>query len=455
MAGSSAQRRACSDGRRAAVALLVGVAPGLVATTTALGEGIRAPRLLKGPYLTALSDSGIDVRFELDVASSASVEISHEGGSPGSPRAFPDPAGIMHVVRASDLDPATRYAYVVRSGGKALGQGAFTTAPKPGSAAPLKFIVYGDDRTDPTAHAAVVRALAETASDFLVNTGDVVEDGGRAEDWQTFFDVEARLLRDRPLFVAIGNHELFDDRAGANFARYFGFTGGGGTIQPYGTARLGNTRFFFLNAMHDWTSGEEREWLRRELDRADDEAGLVWRIAVMHHGPWSSGPHGACAKLVEARVPELLVAHKVDLVFSGHDHIYERGEGGGMKYVVSGGGGAPLYRTSKVSSTRKCESTYHFVEVATAGDAVHLVAKRIDGSVLDECGFRKGGAWDCDVVPAASLSPPPPPLVASSSPRCGCALPGATSKLLPGAVSLAIAVVLAWARRAWAVGRRG
>ena len=41
---------------------------------------------------------------------------------------------------------------------------------------------------------------------------------------------------------------------------------------------------------------------------------------------------------------------KVELVLAGHDHIYERGEGGGLKYVITGGAGAPLYRASRPSA---------------------------------------------------------------------------------------------------------
>ena len=37
------------------------------------------------------------------------------------------------------------------------------------------------------------------------------------------------------------------------------------------------------------------------------------------------------------------VHSRVSFVFSGHDHLYQRGEVDGLKYVVSGGGGAPLY----------------------------------------------------------------------------------------------------------------
>jgi hypothetical protein len=216
--------------------------------------------------------------------------------------------------------------------------------------------------------------------------------------------------------------------------------------------RLGNVRFFFLNAVHAWGTGEDPHWLERELDRADSEPGLRWRVAVMHQGPWSSGPHGGNSILIKARVPELLAGHHVDLLFAGHDHIYERGDAGGMKYVISGGGGAPLYRTSKIASTRKEESTYHFVEVTTESDAIHLVAQRIDGSLLDRCGFKKGGAWDCDApagdsqgVPATSPTSP----AAASGPRCGCALAGAAPAFAPGGRLLATAIALTcwWRRR--------
>jgi hypothetical protein len=405
-----------------AVALVGGSAP-------SSAQGAPPVRLVKGPYLTGLSDSGVDVRFELDSAAPASIEVGLESGDAATPRTFDDrTASDMHVLRAADLAPATRYAYAVRAGGKVVGGGRFRTAPRPDAGGALRFLVYGDTRSGEVAHAAVARALASSPADFLVNTGDMVEDGGRAEDWQSFFDIESALLRDRALFVAIGNHELYDDRAGANFARYFGFAGRGDPPRPYGSARIGNIRFFFLNAMHDWGSGEERQWLDRELTSADTEPGLVWRIAVMHQGPWSSGPHGGNTMLRGARVPEMLAAHGIDLIFAGHDHIYERGDSDGLKYVVSGGGGAPLYQVAKQGIfARKDESSYHFVEVATDGRTLGLVARRIDGSVLDQCGFEKGRGWNCDPAPDAGTKTATRTAAAAapSTTRCSCVAPGA------------------------------
>jgi len=305
--------------------------------------------------------------------------------------------------------------------------------------------------------------MLATPSDFLVNTGDVVANGGDPADWQMFFQIEQPLLRDRSLFLCIGNHELSDDQAGASFARYFGYTDPatpGGVPQPYGTMRWGSARLFFLNGMHDWHEGAERAWLERELARSDAEPGLVWRIAVVHHSPWSSGPHGSNTKLVDAHVPELLAAHRVDLVLAGHDHIYERGERGGslpLKYVISGGGGAPLYPIEhRQPTTRKAESAYHFVEMTLTRDVLHMVAHRLDGSILESCGFTKGQPWDCDATPKTessgeALGPTPAGAPPTSSSRCGCVIPGTPVGVAAGAwlafAGVAAGVVAARRRR--------
>lgn len=417
-----------------------------------------SPQLLKGPYLTGLSDGAVDLRFELDGASPATVEIAADGDA-GAPRVVEDASSAMHVVHVGGLQPARTYTYDVRVGsGAVAGKGQFTTAPRPGADAPARFLVYGDDRSDETAHAALVRDLAATPSDFLVNTGDIVADGGNAADWQSFFRVEAPLIANRALFLAIGNHELYDDQAGATFARYFGYPDASGALEPYGTMRWGNTRLFFLNGMHDWQSGPEREWLDRELALADKEPGLVWRIVVVHHGPWSSGPHGGNAKLLSAHIPELLAAHGVDLVLAGHDHLYERGTGT-LKYVISGGGGAPLYPIEHhVAESRKAESAFHFVEIATTEKNLEVVAHRVDGTLIERCGFEKGQPWGCDPkaqkglagpLPAPAQAPAAAPSEASGAGRCGCVLPGtgARAGFAAGLLALGVIGMAAFRRR--------
>ncbi len=409
-------------------------------------------RIVKGPYVSTFSDTSADIRFELDAPGPATLALGRVRSNTAVRKITDATAAATHVVHAAGLEPATTYEYAISLGGPVIASGRVTTAPASGSHASLHFAVYGDDRSDPVAHSMIVRAIGQTRADFLLNTGDIVEDGASAADWQSFFQIEAPLLRERPLLLSIGNHELYDDESGSNFARYFGYPDATGAPRPYGTVRIGDARFFFLNAMHDWSAGEERDWLERELAHADDEAGLVWRIAVVHHGPWSSGPHGGSQRLVSAHVPDLLARHKVDLLLSGHDHIYERGDSGTMKYIVSGGGGAPLYRIAgAISTTRKAEPAYHFIDVTLTPGQLQLVAQRADGSLLDKCSFDKGQPWACDpaaVAPPAPQAAPAPAVTPPSSPqpapsRCNVAVPGAPVGGMP---ALAAAFVLSLAR---------
>src|SRR5215472_12729855 len=183
--------------------------------------------------------------------------------------------------------------------------------------------------------------------------------------------------------------------------------------------------------MDDWSSGEERAWLESELAHADAEPGLKWRIAVVHHGPFSAGHHGGNPRLLRPHVPELLVAHHVDLLLCGHDHIYERGDALGLRYIVSGGGGAPLYTDiTPLPSTRKAEAAYHTVLFAVTPDEVKLTATRLDGSQLDTCAFGHEPGWRCGPrdapsAPAssdASTAAPSGVEPARKAASCGCSV---------------------------------
>lgn len=415
----------------------------------------------KGPYLQALGPTGVTVKLDLVGADVASVEVTADGDKKAI-RVDDKDAKPFHALRVEGLQPATRYAFKATSGSEAR-TGTFTTAPTDDRK--FSFVLYGDSRSDPEAHAAVVAKIEKTSGDFLVNTGDMVADGADEAEWRALFQIERDLLKDRCVFVSVGNHELGrEGPAGQSaFLKYFATDADGKDAKKlYGTTRWGNTRFFFLNAMDDWTA-DQRAWLKAELDKAKDEPGLKHRFAVLHWSPFSSGPHGPNPALARGHVVEMMRDGKVDLVLAGHDHVYERGEGLGVKYVISGGAGAPLYEKKRdAKETRKFESVHHYVEIMIDGDRVATTAKRASGSVLESCGFTANGAWDCDApasasgpaagassgsAPAADPAPTPPTKVPASASACGCEAAGADAS---GARGLSVALLgasIAWRRR--------
>ena len=403
-----------------------------------------AASFARGPFLQSLGQTGVTVKVELLTPEAVSVEVTGPDG--GVKKASISEARRFQSVRIEGLSPATAYSYKVLAGEPqtASEEGHFTTAPADDR--PFKFVLYGDSRSDPAAHAAVVRAILATPSDFLVHTGDMVATGDEEDDWKSFFDVENSLLRDRCVFASIGNHELAGDKGvgAAAFLRYFASPDDAGKDRPklYGSVRWGNTRLFLLNAMDDW-SGEARAWLKDELDRAAGEAGLAHRIAVLHHGPYSSGPHGGNERLHKNGVMQIFKEGKVDLILAGHDHAYERGTGEGIKYVVSGGAGAPLYpRKRSDAETAIFESVHHFVEVSVAGDKIDIVAKRASGSVLEKCGFAGAGPWACEGAgkpDSAKAAAAPPTTDVQKGAACACGV--ANEERSAGAISALLAAL--------------
>jgi acid phosphatase type 7 len=386
------------------------------------------------PFLQDLHATDATVRFELAEEASAVVELTPASGAP---RRFDSAKpSRFHSVHLNGLKPATTLSYLVRTGALTSEQGTFTTAPDDNR--PFTFTLYGDSRTDSAAHASVVRGIEAMASDFLIGTGDIVDYGSNRGAWLEFFSIERRLLRDRCLFSVVGNHELVG-RSRATWMQYL--TPGSQAGPSYYTFRWSNARFFMLDAMDPW-DGEQAQWLRNELSKASSEAGLQHRFVVMHHSPFSSGPHGPNRAFLREGMVNLLATQRVDLLMAGHDHIYERGEMDGLKYIVSGGAGAPLYPIERKLPGAVAESTHHFVQVHVDGAAVDIAVHVPGKGVLERSSYVTGHPWmqappasaiaasgsasspAAPPRPPASTEPATPPPQPQKSSRCTCSAPG-------------------------------
>jgi predicted phosphodiesterase len=361
-----------------------------------------------GPYIANLSAHSVIVRAETEAAEQLTLTVE-----PGGKRVTDDaPKANIHSLAIDGLDPKKTYRYTVTTTHGSKEDGTFTTAPADDDKADVRFVLFGDDRGGVATHELIVKRVADEPIDFLVNTGDLVADGRIGSQWESFFDIEDKLLRDHCMFTAIGNHELVQEN-GASYLKYFGTAEEQQKHVFYTTFRWGFLRFFVLNGEGSFLA-EDRAWLERELQKADVEPNLLWRVVLVHSGPFSSGLHGDNEKQHGAELPKLLRDHHVDFILAGHDHDYERGASDGLRYVVSGGAGAPLYPVKHVrSSARKVESTYHYVVFQIGPESGKLVAKRIDGSVIEEVGFTKHNLWNDDgpAIAPASTKPTTAPVM--------------------------------------------
>jgi hypothetical protein len=286
-----------------------------------------------------------------------------------------DPAvTASHALTLTGLAPYTVYHYRVESGGVPLsGELTFRTAADPGQTE-FTFVVFGDTRTQPKFHQAVVERIVAQVPDFVLNTGDLVASGRRASEWGTFFEIEWELLARVPLFPVLGNHE-------GNSPLYFDYFYLPGNERWY-TFDYGNARFVCLqvDGVADFRPGSEQYgWLEETL-AANTQP---WLFVIFHVPPYSSVQDDLEDDVRGALVP-LFERYGVDLVFNGHKHNYERNEVNGVTYLVTGGGGAPLYEMQEKEPAQAAFSViYHFVLVRVDGDHLEATVISHEGEVLD------------------------------------------------------------------------
>jgi 3',5'-cyclic AMP phosphodiesterase CpdA len=204
----------------------------------------------------------------------------------------------------------------------------------------------------------VIQAMLKAGEpDFVIHTGDLVADGSDSAQWPVFFSIERELLRKTAFSPSLGNHER-------NNPQYYEFFD---VRTPYYSFDWANAHIVVLNS----DLGKSR--------KAD------FAFVVFHHPPFSAVKRRQGEDREVSQAVPVMEKFKIGAVFSGHDHNYQHHLKGGVHYVVTGGGGAPLYPVDAplAGITRKVESTEHYAGVRVNGKAARIQAFALDGRVID------------------------------------------------------------------------
>ena len=248
------------------------------------------------------------------------------------------------------------------------------------------FAVMGDSGSGDQAQQAIAAALLKYFTDarrfgFVLMLGDNLYH----DDYQGEFMTPYKPLLDRGVsfYAALGNHDRDLEEHFAPFHMQ---------DQDHYTFEKGNARFAVLNSNHP-NDQMQLQW----LSGAFADAGNKWRIAFFHHPLYSSGQHAdESAHVIRPAFETALTRSGVNVVFSGHEHLYERvAPQHGIRYFVSGGGGRYLYKVTKSAFDDVAVSAHHFMVAEIAGDALFYEALNPDGTVID-CGVD----WRTDAARA-------------------------------------------------------
>jgi 3',5'-cyclic AMP phosphodiesterase CpdA len=288
-----------------------------------------------------------------------------EGPSAGATHAAPGPVVRLATVRS-------------------LAPGTLTL---PDRLTSIKFAVIGDSgRGTPPQYevaAQMIRYREEFPFAFVIMLGDNIYEGpATAADYTRKFEDPYRSLLNAGVkfYAVLGNHDdpqqvhykLFN----MNGERYY-------TLAPPEDllAKLATRVEFFAIDSTNLDRGQVR-WLDERLAMSTAE----WKIAFLHHPLYTSGRYRNASRAHRWALEPLFVRHGVDVVFSGHEHIYQRSElQSGIQYFVSGGAGSLRLGDGVPASyvAKTYDDDYHFMLIEIDGDDLHFQAISRTGVTID------------------------------------------------------------------------
>jgi predicted phosphodiesterase len=241
----------------------------------------------------------------------------------------------------------------------------------------LRFAVLGDFGTGEMEQYQVAERLAaarqQSPFDLVLALGDNMYGSQMPQDFVTKFERPyARLLQAGVRFQAVlGNHDKPDNR------HYPPFNMAGERYYAYTRA---DVRFVALDS--NLMEPRQIEWLDATLATASQP----WKIVYLHHPLYSNGRrHGSNIELRVALEP-ILIRHGVQVVFAGHEHVYERLKPQrGITHFVAGSGGQLRKGNLRASDTTAVgfDQDQAFILVEVSGDELRFRTLSRTGTVVD------------------------------------------------------------------------
>ncbi|KAB2631554.1 purple acid phosphatase 22-like [Pyrus ussuriensis x Pyrus communis] len=234
-------------------------------------------------------------------------------------------SGKIHHVTIGPLEPATTYFY--RCGGSGP-EFSFKTPPLK---LPLEFAVAGDlGQTEWTN--STLQHIGSMDYDVLLLPGDLSYADTQQPLWDSFGRIVEPYASKRPWMVTEGNHEIESipiiNPTGfkAYNARWpMPYQESGSTSNLYYSFEVAGTHVIMLGSYADFdVKSDQYKWLQADLAKIDRKV-TPW-IVVLLHAPWynSNNAHKGEGESMRKAMEELLYNARVDVVFAGHVHAYER-----------------------------------------------------------------------------------------------------------------------------------
>ena len=361
------------------------------------------------PYLQNVRAGGITVMWSIVEFGTGEVEYYSNDVTVGrvtarSRRFDPvatklDTPFFQYAADITGLQPNTEYSYkIIMNGQLAFADSSLRFVTNgPGD---VTFLVLGDSGEGTLEQSKLADCMALERPSFLLHVGDIAYPDGSFEAFtKNYFDFYPLMGR-APFFPTPGNHEYQTDNAAPYLALHC-FPDANVPAEDRGryySFDWSNIHFVSLDSNlsleRDFMpSGRMLGWLENDLKSTRQ----FWKVAFFHHPPFAFGPNSTDPRCAMGRdyVVPILERYGVQVVFSGHEHSYQRAvpmlngrptqDGLGIMYFTCGGGGGPLYPVFQNPLLQTGLSDHHYMRVAVSGIQMKISAIRQDGSEIESC----------------------------------------------------------------------
>jgi predicted phosphodiesterase len=251
-------------------------------------------------------------------------------------------SAYVSKVNLQKLKPATYYYYKVGSdqnGWSAIYK--FRTGPVVGSKSKILIGLWSDTQNNEgnlnfEQGDTISRQMAKTPYYFTIHTGDVVEKGSIAKNWNGYFNNTQPINAIAPLMSVTGNHDVINDAASPIYQQpspiFYEVMNLPGNQTNY-SYNYGNAHFIAINSgyaqgaekvgkvLFDENSAEYK-WLEADLKSARQDKNVKWIILYSHYPLFVVGV--SHIQTWQNHIQPLVDKYKVDLCIAGHRHVYER-----------------------------------------------------------------------------------------------------------------------------------
>lgn len=309
-------------------------------------------QIIRSPYLQMLGEKSVQIRYRTNQAIFSEVQVSSDGKTFNRFKKS-NQVNTEHLVLIDSLTASNKYFYRIRlSETQFAGDSTyfFRTAPALGSQEKFSVWSIGDMWPEgpyqKNVYEGFKKFVGNKYTNLFVTLGDNVYGGGSDNDFQTnFFQIyqNGPLLKQSALFPSVGNHD-YDiypkTQDYPDMAYYQSFTlptkgelgGLASGSEAYYSFDYGNTHFICLDS-YAWGKDNKRifdgpsdqlTWLKNDLKATKQK----WKVVFFHYPPYTKGTYDSdkVPDLINLRaiLPKVFDEYQVDLVMTGHSHVFER-----------------------------------------------------------------------------------------------------------------------------------